>query len=74
MLWKRSILSGLVLYLLLGSWKGYLALFEKGKEEPRQIFPCQISTLPEADQAALEEKIPIRNDRDLQQALEDYLS
>ena len=74
MLWKRSFLSALVLYLLLGSWKGYLALFEKGKEEPRQIFPCQISTLPEADQAALEEKIPIRNDRDLQQALEDYLS
>ena len=74
MLWKRSFVSALVLYLLLGSWKGYLALFEKGKEEPRQIFPCQISTLPEADQAALEEKIPIRNDRDLQQALEDYLS
>ena len=74
MLWKRIFLSALVLYLLLGSWKGYLALFEKGKEEPRQIFPCQISTLPEADQAALEEKIPIRNDRDLQQALEDYLS
>ena len=74
MLWKRSFLSALVLYLLLGSWTGYLALFEKGKEEPRQIFPCQISTLPEADQAALEEKIPIRNDRDLQQALEDYLS
>ena len=74
MLWKRSFVSALVLYLLLGSWKGYLALFEKGKVEPRQIFPCQISTLPEADQAALEEKIPIRNDRDLQQALEDYLS
>ena len=49
MLWKRSFVSALVLYLLLGSWKGYLALFEKGK-------------------------IPIRNDRDLQQALEDYLS
>ena len=74
MLWKRSFVSALVLYLLLGSWKGYLALFENGKEEPRQIFPCQISTLPEADQAALEEKITIRNDRDLQQALEDYLS
>ena len=74
MLWKRRFPYLLALYLLLGSWKGYLALFEKGKEEPRQIFPCQISTLPEADQAALEEKIPIRNDRDLQQALEDYLS
>ena len=74
MLWKRIFLSALVLYLLLGSWKGYLALFEKGSQEPKQIFPCQISTLPEADQAALAEKIPIRNDRDLQQALEDYLS
>ena len=74
MLRKRSFAFLILLYLLLGSWKGYLALFEKGKEEPRQIFPCQISTLPEADQAALEEKIPIRNDRDLQQALEDYLS
>ena len=55
MLWKRSFPCLLALYLLLGSWKGYLALFEKGKEEPRQIFPCQISTLPEADQAALED-------------------
>lgn len=74
MLWKRGCLSVLVLYLLLGSWKGYVALFENGSEEPRQIFPCQVSSLPEADQLALEEKIPIRNDRDLQQVLEDYLS
>lgn len=74
MLWKRGFLSVLVLYLLLGSWKGYVALFENGSEEPRQIFPCQVSSLPEADQLALEEKIPIRNDRDLQQVLEDYLS
>ena len=64
----------MMLHLLLGSWKGYVALFEKGREEPRQIFPCPVDSLPEADQQALEEKIPIRNDRDLQQALEDYLS
>ena len=31
-------------------------------------------SLKNHEQAALEEKIPIRNDRDLQQALEDYLS
>ena len=74
MLWQRQLPLVLALYLLLGSWKGYVALFEKGKEEPRQIFPCPVSTLPEADQLALEEKIPVRNQRDLQQILEDYLS
>ena len=74
MLWKRRIPFLLALYLLLGSWKGYVALFEKGREEPRQIFPCPVNTLPEADQLRLMDKIPIRNQRDLQQALEDYLS
>lgn len=74
MIWKRRLSRLLALYLLLGSWKGYVALFEKGSEEPRQIFPCPVDTLPEADQKALAEKIPIRNQRDLQKALEDYLS
>ena len=74
MLWKRRIPFLLALYLLLGSWKGYVALFEKGREEPRQIFPCPVNSLPEADQLRLMDKIPIRNQRDLQQALEDYLS
>ena len=64
----------LALYLLLGSWKGYVALFDKGSREPRQIFPCPVDSLPEEDRAALEAGIPIRNQRDLQQALEDYLS
>jgi len=74
MLWNRKVSLILALYLLLGSWKGYVALFESGKEEPRQIFSCPVSTLPEADRAALEQKIPVRNQRDLQQILEDYLS
>mgnify|MGYP003301723357 CR=1 FL=1 len=74
MLWKQRTSALLALYLLLGSWKGYVALFEKGSEEPRQIFPCPVSALPEADQLALEQRIPIRNDRDLQKILEDYLS
>ena len=74
MLWKRKLSFLVIPYLLLGSWKGYVALFEKGKEEPRQIFPCLVDSLPEPDQQALDVKIPIRNERDLQQALEDYLS
>ena len=74
MLGKRSLSFLAALYLLLGTWKGYVALFEKGREEPRQIFPCPVDALPDADRAALTEKIPIRNDRDLQRVLEDYLS
>ena len=74
MLWKRPLLSMLLLYLILSSWRGYVALYEHGKEEPRQIFPCLVSALPSADQESLEHGIPIRNSRDLQQVLEDYLS
>jgi len=72
---KQSVFSSLLaLYLVLGSWKGYVALFQKGAEEPRQIFPTTVASLPLADQQALEKGIVIRNDRMLQQLLEDYLS
>ena len=74
MLRKRSFSFLMIFFLVMGSWKGYAALFEPGKDEPRQIFPCPVDTLPEADRIALEKGIPIRNARDLQQVLEDYLS
>ena len=74
MIWKQHIYMIAILTMLLGTWKGYVALFDKDREEPRQIFPCLVSSLPESDQQLLEQKIPIRNARDLQQALEDYLS
>ena len=71
---KRYLRTLLALYVILGSWKGYVAIFEKDMDEPRQIFPTQITTLPPADQAALEKGIIVRNQRDLNQLLEDYLS
>lgn len=71
---KKLLSAMLLLYVVLGTWKGYIALFDAGREEPRQIFPYQVSSLPPADQQALEEGIVVRNDRDLQQLLEDYLS
>ena len=74
MISKRYVSSLLALYVILGSWKGYLALFEKGQTEPRQIFPTTVAALPPADQEALEKGIVVRNQRDLQQLLEDYLS
>ena len=74
MISKRYVSSLLALYVILGSWKGYVALFEKGQTEPRQIFPTAVAALPTADQEALEKGIVVRNQRDLQQLLEDYLS
>ncbi len=72
---KSSMLSAaLALVLILGSWKGYVALFDKGKTEPRQIFPTTVDSLPPTDQQYLLEGILVRNERDLQQLLEDYLS
>ena len=64
----------LALYVILGCWKGHIALFREDSPEPMQIFPRKVTSLPEADQKALEEGILIRNERDLQQLLEDYLS
>ena len=74
MIRKSCLIPLLALYVILGSWKGYVAIFEKGDTEPRQIFPTQIASLPPADQAALEEGIIVRNQRDLNQLLEDFLS
>lgn len=74
MIAKRILVPLLALYVILGNWKGYVAIFEKGASEPRQIFPTTVASLPESDQQALEKGIIVRNQRDLQQLLEDYLS
>lgn len=50
---KKSASLILLLYLTLGCFRGYLALFDKGASEPKQIFPCQVSSLPDADREAL---------------------
>ena len=71
----RGLSSVIAAFLVIvGSWKGYLALFDPGKQEPKQIFPRLGSSLPEADQKALEAGISVRNQRDLESLLEDYLS
>ena len=67
---KKSASLILLLYLTLG----YLALFDKGASEPKQIFPCQVSSLPDADREALEKGIPVRSEDELNQFLEDFLS
>lgn len=64
----------LVLGLTLGSFRGFLALFEDRNREPRQIYPCRVDSLPPADQQALAAGIPVRSEKELQHLLKDYLS
>ncbi len=72
---KYNCLRGLLaLSLILGSWRGYVALFEAGKDTPRQIYPYKVCTLPQADQDAITEGIPVRSEKQLAHLLEDYLS
>ena len=71
---KHALGAFLALYIVLGCWKDHIAIFRDGSPEPYQIFPNKVSSLPPADQEALEKGIVVRNHRDLQQLLEDYLS
>ena len=71
---RRYTAAVLALAYLLGSYKGYLALWEDGKPEPCQIFPCPVDSLPEEDRRILEEGIPARSRIELDQILEDYLA
>ena len=73
---KRKILTHILLVFgfLLGISEGKIALWKDGRAEPVRVFPYRAELLPEADQKALQEGIVIRNDRDLQRLLEDYLS
>ena len=71
---KRFITVSLLFTFLLGSHKGYLALWKEDRPEPYQIFPVKIDSLPEADQEALSKGIPARSDLELAGLLEDFLS
>lgn len=71
---NRLFLGFLALYLILGSWKGYVAVFREGCTEPWQIYPSKVTSLPPEDQSALEAGIVIRSEARLNQLLEDYLS
>lgn len=64
----------LALGLMLGSYKGYIALFDREQEEPKQVFPYAVTSLPPDDQKALRQRIPVANEGELCRLLEDYLS
>ena len=68
------IYMALAVMFLLGSHKGYLALWKEDRPEPFQIFPVKVDSLPEADRERLSEGIEARSDLELAGLLEDFLS
>lgn len=71
---RTNLARFLALAVTLGSYKGYIALFDPGCEKPRQVFPYAVTSLPPTDQQALKDGIFVENDGELCQLLEDYLS
>lgn len=71
---KRFLHTALAMAFLLGCHKGYVALWEVGAAEPKQIFPLTVDSLPPADQELLERGIRVETVQELAQLIEDYLS
>ena len=59
---------------LLGSYKGYIALWNDKNKDPVKVFPYSVQSLPPADQKRLNKGIEISSVEQLYKLLEDYLS
>lgn len=64
----------LLLSYVLGSSRGFVAVWRDGDPQPWLVTDMPVSALPEADQDALEHGIRLPDDMPLAQALEDYCS
>jgi len=70
----RQIYLTLFFAFLLGSHKGFIALWTGAGPEPDHIFPYSVSSLPIQDQRRLESGILLESEEALIRLLEDYLS
>lgn len=61
-------------YCLLGEWDGQLATFAPDGSSLWQVYDVYINTLPPAEQTKLAAGIPVENETELENLLEDYTS
>ena len=64
----------LLLGYFLGIHEGYISLWRGEDTKPLQVFPYRAEMLPNFDRQALENRIYLASEQELQQLLEDYLS
>ena len=74
MIRNRCGYLALLCLFLLGSYKGYIALWTDSSKEPAKVFPYSVKSLPPADQKRLEKGIKISSAEELYELLQDYLS
>ena len=55
-------------------YKGRIAIFKYGKELPLEIYEIYTDTLPITDSMKIQEGINFRDEKELQKAIEDYIS
>ncbi len=71
----RKIIPYLISFgVMLGVYRGQLALWKGDDPQPCKIFPCPVSMLPRDQRQALEKGIKIDSMEDLDRLLEAYLS
>lgn len=58
--------------MVLGDFKGQLALFEAGNTEPVSVFDTYVSSLPPLDRQKLSKGIEVNNKEDLWALLQDF--
>lgn len=59
---------------LLKEFNGKLAVFENGEKAPKMIFDVSIDSLPEVDALALKNGLKIKNEQELNDRIEDFIS
>ena len=74
MKFHRFCYSLLLAGLLLGTYKGRIALWKDTEKEPWKVFPYPVSALPAQEQAALKKGIHVDTIEDLNRLLENFLS
>ena len=74
MKWVHILYSITLMGFTLGVFRGHLALWKDGAQEPLKIYSVWASAFPEADQKLLSEGIRAEDESELTSLLEDYLS
>ena len=68
------IYTVLLLIGYLGIHQGNIAFWNNNQNEPAIIYPYRAALFPDADQQALQNRIPLSSQEVLNRLLEDYLS
>ena len=59
---------------ILKDFQGKLAVFEKNKKDPEMIFDVLIDSLPEVDVIELQQGLKIKDEQELNERIEDFVS